>query len=126
MLNAESNDRAEEVARAALRRMKVEGIAAHATTRFGSAASEILDVVAETATDLVIIGAHARHGWPGLFVGNTALKVAKGAPCSVLIARSCAATTQRVKKRDGDSEGVDEDVNCTMADGPHEGADEPV
>ncbi|MGB5709252.1 MAG: universal stress protein [Arenicellales bacterium] len=54
--------------------------------RTGHSYSTILDVVEEVESDLVIIASH-RPGLQDYFLGSTAAKVVRHAPCSVLVVR---------------------------------------
>ena len=54
--------------------------------RTGHSYSTILDVAEEVESDLIIIASH-RPGLQDYFLGSTAAKVVRHAPCSVLVAR---------------------------------------
>lgn len=57
-------------------------------SRFGSPAQEIVNLAAEEAIDLIVMGT---HGWTGLkhvLVGSVAENVVRTAACPVLIVRS--------------------------------------
>ena len=54
--------------------------------RTGHSYSTILDVAAEVKSDLIIITSH-RPGVQDYFLGSTAAKVVRHAPCSVLVVR---------------------------------------
>lgn len=54
--------------------------------RTGHSYSTILDVAEEVESDLIIIASH-RPGLQDYFLGSTAAKVVRHAPCSVLIVR---------------------------------------
>jgi nucleotide-binding universal stress UspA family protein len=54
--------------------------------RTGHSYSTILDVVEEVESDLIIIASH-RPGLQDYFLGSTAAKVVRHAPCSVLVVR---------------------------------------
>ncbi|MDJ0779486.1 MAG: universal stress protein [Gammaproteobacteria bacterium] len=54
--------------------------------RTGHSYSTILDVAEETNADLIIIASH-RPGLQDYFLGSTAAKVVRHAPCSVLVVR---------------------------------------
>ncbi len=52
----------------------------------GGAYVRILEVIDQTEPDLVIIGSH-RPGFSDIFLGSTAARVVRHAPCSVLVDR---------------------------------------
>lgn len=54
--------------------------------RTGHSYSTILDVAQEVESDLIIIASH-RPGLQDYFLGSTAAKVVRHAPCSVLVVR---------------------------------------
>ena len=54
--------------------------------RTGHSYSTILDVAEEIESDLIIIASH-RPGLQDFFLGSTAAKVVRHAPCSVLVVR---------------------------------------
>ena len=54
--------------------------------RTGHSYSTILDVAEEISADLIIIASH-RPGLQDYFLGSTAAKVVRHAPCSVLVVR---------------------------------------
>ncbi len=53
----------------------------------GDPASRIIEVAEEKKVDLIIVGSRGVSGIRRLFVGTTSDKVAKSAPCPVLIVR---------------------------------------
>ena len=60
---------------------------ARAVFRMGNTASEIVAVAQETRADLIIISTHGNSGLMHLFLGSTAEKVVRHAPCPVLVVR---------------------------------------
>jgi nucleotide-binding universal stress UspA family protein len=64
-----------------------EGVTVHTETRIGHPARGLVDYVAERGIDLLVLG-HSGHSsvW-GTFLGTTADKVVRHAPCSVLVVR---------------------------------------
>ena len=52
--------------------------------RVGDVAAEIVEEAAEWNADLLVVGTHARHGWPRLWLGSVAEACIRDAPCSVL------------------------------------------
>ena len=61
------------------------GVQIEKLVRFGHAADEITRVAREMRMDLIVMGSHShRTLWEAL-LGNTAEKVAKSAPCPVLL-----------------------------------------
>ena len=59
----------------------------------GSAARVILDVAAERHAGLIVIGAHGGGPLERMFVGSTAQRVVRQAPCPVLIVRATQSPT---------------------------------
>jgi universal stress protein F len=59
--------------------------------RHGAAASEILTAARETHADLIMLASH-RPGLRDYFIGSTAAKVVRHAPCAVLVSRSTPTT----------------------------------
>jgi nucleotide-binding universal stress UspA family protein len=55
--------------------------------RAGHPAQTIVHVAKEKAADLIVVGHSGHSGVWGLFLGGTAEKVSRHAPCSVLIVR---------------------------------------
>jgi nucleotide-binding universal stress UspA family protein len=56
-------------------------------TRAGHVQQEIVKYIEENGIDLVVLGTHGRTGLSHWFMGSVAEKVARFAPCAVLIAR---------------------------------------
>ena len=57
------------------------------SVRTGSPYHEIIREAEETNTDLIIIGTHGRSGLARMFIGSTAERVVRHAPCPVLVVR---------------------------------------
>ena len=64
-----------------------EGVTLHTDIRIGHPARGLVDYVTERGMDLLVLG-HSGHSslW-GTFLGTTADKVVRHAPCSVLVVR---------------------------------------
>jgi len=64
-----------------------EGVTLHTDIRIGHPARGLVDYVSERGIDLLVLG-HSGHSrvW-GTFLGTTADKVVRHAPCSVLVVR---------------------------------------
>lgn len=58
-----------------------------ARIRVGNPASEIVELAAESQTDLIIISTHGKSGLLHVLMGSTAEKVVRHAPCPVLVVR---------------------------------------
>ncbi len=75
------------------RRSCLEGEAAPPTiltevqVRIGDPVEQIVAVALETRASLVVVGTHGRRGLRRLVLGSVAERVARGAPCAVLIVR---------------------------------------
>jgi nucleotide-binding universal stress UspA family protein len=67
------------------------GITLHAETVAGNVAKCIVEYAAAGAFDLLVIGQSGHSGVWGTFLGTTADKVVRHAPCSVLVVRSSGA-----------------------------------
>ena len=57
------------------------------TIRMGVAAHEIVEVAKELDADLIVIATRGYEGWKHLVLGSTAARVARAAPCPVLVVR---------------------------------------
>jgi universal stress protein A len=55
--------------------------------RMGVAAHEIVEVAKELDADLIVIATRGYAGWERLVIGSTAARVARAAPCPVLVVR---------------------------------------
>jgi nucleotide-binding universal stress UspA family protein len=75
----DAQDKLKAVANASGRKMDM-------IVRTGHSYSTILDVAEEVESDLIIIASH-RPGLQDYFLGSTAAKVVRHAPCSVLVVR---------------------------------------
>lgn len=64
--------------------------------RRGAPAEEILREAEERPTDLVVLGSRGLHGIARFFLGSVAERVARHAPCPVLVARPLVHDLQRV------------------------------
>lgn len=58
-----------------------------AAFRVGNITSKIVEVAQETHADLIIISTHGNSGLMHVFLGSTAEKVVRHAPCPVLVVR---------------------------------------
>jgi len=57
------------------------------TVRTGFATHEIVEAAKELDVDLVVIATHGFTGWKHFAIGSTAERVARAAPCPVLVVR---------------------------------------
>ncbi len=57
------------------------------TIRTGVAAHEIVEAAKELDADLIVIATRGYAGWEHLVIGSTAARVARAAPCPVLVVR---------------------------------------
>lgn len=64
------------------RRRRVDPV--RPSVRIGEPAAEIVDEVADWNADLLVVGTHARHGLPRLWLGSVAEACIRDTPCSVL------------------------------------------
>ncbi len=65
---------------------KAAGVKAELFVKLGHAANTILSFAAEKSVDLIVIASH-RPGLKDYFLGSTASRVVRHAPCSVLVMR---------------------------------------
>ncbi len=65
--------------------MEAEGIQVHKMVREGDPVEEIVTAAKEIDADLIVLGSHSRRNIWDIEMGNTAARVAKKAPCPVLI-----------------------------------------
>ena len=63
------------------------GIEARVHVRVGNAPEEILVMARDLGADLLIVGTHGRKGLAHVFLGSTAEKVVRLAPCPVFVAK---------------------------------------
>ena len=63
------------------------GLATHAFIRTGSPYHEIVACANDNNIDLIILGTHGRTGMAHLFLGSTAERVVRHAPCPVMVVR---------------------------------------
>lgn len=71
------------------------GIVTHAATRLGRAHSEIAAYAQEISADLIAAGARGENTLMDLFLGSTASRLLRVAPCPVLIVRKPAGDPYR-------------------------------
>src|SRR5512143_2578960 len=71
------------------------GIRVHAATRLGRAHAEIAAYAQEVSADLLAAGARGENTIMDLFLGSTASRLLRVAPCPVLIVRKPAAAPYR-------------------------------
>lgn len=79
-----------EESRQALNKL-AQDVGAHVKTqavfRVGNPASKIVEVAQECAADLIIISTQGKSGLAHVFLGSTAERVVRHAPCPVLVVR---------------------------------------
>jgi nucleotide-binding universal stress UspA family protein len=63
------------------------GVKTQIWVRIGRAAEAIVDVAKDASVDLVVMATHGRTGVSHLFLGSTAERVVRLAPCPVLAAK---------------------------------------
>lgn len=79
---------AEESLRALVKSFRGAGLpGVRSTIRMGVAAHEIVEVATALHADLIVIATRDYEGWKHLVVGSTAARVARAAPCPVLVVR---------------------------------------
>jgi universal stress protein A len=57
------------------------------TMRAGVPSHEIVEMARDADTDLIVIATHGYTGWKHFCIGSTAERVARAAPCPVLVVR---------------------------------------
>lgn len=88
MLTRYLEDQAERRTASMLRALQSAGVAAEAVAREGEdAARGIIAAIPELGADVVCVGSHGRGLFEGV-LGSTGTKLARRAPCPVLIIRS--------------------------------------
>jgi universal stress protein A len=60
---------------------------AKSIVRTGAATHEIIEAAKELDVDLIVIATHGFTGWKHFAIGSTAERVARAAPCPVLVVR---------------------------------------
>ena len=68
-------------------RLSQTGLQVSYACRSGDPASQILEEAAESKVDLICIASHGRSGLSRFFLGSVAERVARHAPCPVLLVR---------------------------------------
>ena len=66
---------------------EISGVRARALIRSGVPHHEIVAAAEENNIDLIILGTHGRSGMAHLFLGSTAERVVRRAPCPVMVVR---------------------------------------
>lgn len=61
--------------------------AVRSAIRIGVGAHEIVELAKELDADLIVIATRGYTGWERLVIGSTAARVARAAPCPVLVVR---------------------------------------
>ena len=82
-----ANQRYGKLLEAARRRAQEAGIELKATMRPGHPAQTIIEVARDGKFDVILVGHSGLSGVWAAFLGTTAEKVSRHAPCSVLIVR---------------------------------------
>ena len=78
----------QESLRALVNSARAAGVAgARSTIRTGVATHEIVEAAKELDVDLIVIATHGYTGWKHFAIGSTAARVARAAPCPVLVVR---------------------------------------
>jgi universal stress protein A len=79
---------AEQSLRTLIKSVRGAGAAGvRSTIRTGVATHEIVEAAKELDVDLVVIATHGYTGWKHFAIGSTAARVARAAPCPVLVVR---------------------------------------
>jgi nucleotide-binding universal stress UspA family protein len=79
---------AEESLRTLVKSLRGPGVpGVRSTIRTGVAAHEIVEAAKELDADLIVIATRGYEGWKHLVIGSTAARVARAAPCPVLVVR---------------------------------------
>jgi len=100
-LNAvQAREDEKELARWAAEAERAAGRPVRARARAGDAAAEILRHAREEGCDLLVIGTHGRTGIPRLVLGSVAERVARQAPCPVLVVHDHAAADARAEREE--------------------------
>ncbi len=71
-------------------RARAGGVDTETSVRGGHPAREILAVIEEQATDLLVLGTHGRGGVEHLLLGSVAEKIVRKAPCPVMVVPAAA------------------------------------
>jgi nucleotide-binding universal stress UspA family protein len=87
---------AEQLVSKAAATLGAAGLIVSQSVEEGDPRSKILDLAAEWAPDVIVVGSHGRKGLERFLLGSVSETVARHAPCSVEI-------TRRPRKRLGDA-----------------------
>jgi nucleotide-binding universal stress UspA family protein len=83
---------------AELARTNVKPLAqARCLVRAGKPFAVIASLARKTGSDLIVVGTHGRTGFPAVLLGSTAERVARCAPCPVLLVREPEVKKRRSK-----------------------------
>lgn len=82
------------------------GIKVHPLLRDGVPFREILKAAGEVSADLIVLGTRGYTGLDRFMIGSVAERVARKAPCPVLIVRPKAGAAQKKKKHSSPRRGA--------------------
>jgi len=83
-----TNERGRQVLKLARKALAHRGLTIHPVLVEGHAAEEIIQAATRTQADLVILGSRGMTGLKGAFLGSVSRRVARHAPCSVLVVKT--------------------------------------
>lgn len=72
---------------------RAEGVMTQAVVLEGDPTRELMDWIASQEVDLLVVGSTGLSGLAEAFFGSVAARAVRRAPCSVLVARRCAAAS---------------------------------
>lgn len=82
------NERGRQVLKLARKTLAHRGLTIHPVLAEGHAAEEIVQAATRSHADLVILGSRGMTGLKGAFLGSVSRRVARHAPCSVLVVKA--------------------------------------
>lgn len=83
-----TNERGRQVLKLARKALAHRGLTIYPVLAEGHAAEEIIQAATRSHADLVILGSRGMTGLRGAFLGSVSRRVARHAPCSVLVVKT--------------------------------------
>ena len=83
-----TDERGRQVLKLARKALAHRGLTIHSVLAEGYAAEEIIQAATRSHADLVILGSRVMTGLKGAFLGSVSRRVARHAPCSVLVVKT--------------------------------------
>lgn len=79
--------------------VSTQDVRTRAIFHVGTAAATIVECAREEQAELIVVGTHARHGLPRMFLGSVAERVVRTSPVPVLTVRGSTPHTRGTETR---------------------------